>query len=105
LVTAGKKGIGLGNKRAASPSAAERLAKMAKMAEDRDHADFRDRARQQYEERRAEGRLGPAQRTCASLDEKAGREVSNAGYHPLTLFFFFVLSDLCFPVQRALAGP
>ena len=48
---------------------------MARMAEDRDHADFRDRARQQYEERRAEGRLGPAQRTCATLDEKAGREV------------------------------
>ena len=27
------------------------------------------------EERRAEGRLGPAQRTCTTLDEKAGREV------------------------------
>lgn len=48
---------------------------MAKMVEDRDHTDFRDRARQQYEERRAEGRLGPAQRTCVTLDEKAGREV------------------------------
>ena len=71
----GKQGIGLG-KRAASPNAAERLAKMAKMAESRQHEDFRDRARQEYAERRAEGRLVPAQRTCMTLDEKAGREVS-----------------------------
>ncbi|GBE79298.1 hypothetical protein SCP_0204960 [Sparassis crispa] len=70
---AGRKGIGLG-KRAASPSSSERLAKMAKMAEDSSNDDFRDRARQEYEERRAQGRLGPAQRTCATLDEKAGRE-------------------------------
>ncbi|KAI9001197.1 hypothetical protein BD414DRAFT_406178 [Trametes punicea] len=67
----GKKGIGLG-KRAASPSAPERLAKMAKLAEERDHASFRDRASQEYEERRAINRLAPAQRTCATLDEKAG---------------------------------
>ncbi|EIW61709.1 uncharacterized protein TRAVEDRAFT_70009 [Trametes versicolor FP-101664 SS1] len=69
----GKKGIGL-RKRAASPSAPERRAKMAKMAEDRDHTSFRDRARAEYEERRAVGQLGPAQRTCATLDEKAGIE-------------------------------
>ncbi|KZT12985.1 RNA-binding domain-containing protein [Laetiporus sulphureus 93-53] len=68
---AGRKGIGLG-KRAASPSAAERLAKMAKMAEETDHATFRDRAREEYEQRRAHGRLAPAQRTCINLDEKAG---------------------------------
>lgn len=49
---------------------------MAKMAEDHKQEDFRDRARQEYEERRAEGRLAPAQRTCVTLDEKAGREVS-----------------------------
>ncbi|KAI0663047.1 hypothetical protein C8Q70DRAFT_931046 [Cubamyces menziesii] len=67
----GKKGIGL-RKRAASPSAPERLAKMAKMAEEREHVSFRDRARAEYEERRAVGRLAPAQRTCATLDEKAG---------------------------------
>ena len=71
----GKQGIGLG-KRAASPTAAERLAKMAKMAEHHKQEDFRDRARQEYEERRAEGRLAPAQRTCVTLDEKAGREAS-----------------------------
>ncbi|KAI0370278.1 hypothetical protein BV20DRAFT_995525 [Pilatotrama ljubarskyi] len=67
----GKKGIGL-VRRAPSPTAPERLAKMARMAEERDHLSFRDRARQEYEERRAVGRLGPAQRTCATLDEKAG---------------------------------
>ena len=74
FVIVGKKGIGL-SKRAPSPDASERLAKMAKMAESREHQDFRTRARQEYEERRAEGRLGPAQRTCTTLDEKAGREV------------------------------
>ncbi|KAG1753856.1 uncharacterized protein EDB91DRAFT_1326349 [Suillus paluster] len=67
----GKKGIGLG-KRARSPSAADRLAKMAKMAEAVSHESFRDRARREYEERRAEGRLAPARRTCLTLDEKAG---------------------------------
>lgn len=67
----GKKGIGLG-KRARSPSAADRLAKMAKMAEAASHESFRDRARREYEERRAEGRLGPTRRTCLTLDEKAG---------------------------------
>jgi hypothetical protein len=87
----GKKGIGLG-KRARSPTAAERVAKMAKMAEETSHRDYRDHARLAYEERRAEGRLGrsafwnwlllinispsgPAQRTCATLDEKAGKSV------------------------------
>ncbi|KAH9943068.1 uncharacterized protein BXZ73DRAFT_97130 [Epithele typhae] len=69
----GKTGIGL-RKRAASPSAPERLAKMARMAEDRTHASFRDRARMEYEERRAAGRLHPAQRTCATLDGKHGVE-------------------------------
>ncbi|KAJ6599237.1 hypothetical protein DFH09DRAFT_1258312 [Mycena vulgaris] len=70
---AGKRGIGLGLKRPRSPTSAERVAKMAKMADDTSHRDFRDRAKHEYEERRAEGRLAPAQRTCASLDEKAGK--------------------------------
>ncbi|KAI0829450.1 hypothetical protein BC628DRAFT_1314988 [Trametes gibbosa] len=77
----GKKGIGL-VKRAVSPSAPERRAKMAKMAEDRDHASFRDRARQEYEERRAAGRLAPAQRTCATLDEKSGIEFNVLWLNP-----------------------
>ncbi|KAE9410269.1 RNA-binding domain-containing protein [Gymnopus androsaceus JB14] len=68
----GKEGIGTSRKRGLSPTAAERIAKMAKMAEDSTKEDFRDRARREYEERRAEGRLGPAQGTCATLDEKSG---------------------------------
>ncbi|OAX42895.1 hypothetical protein K503DRAFT_766298 [Rhizopogon vinicolor AM-OR11-026] len=67
----GKKGIGLG-KRARSPGAADRLAKMVKMAEEAGHESFRDRARREYEERRAEGRIASAKRTCLTLDEKAG---------------------------------
>ncbi|KAJ7699907.1 hypothetical protein B0H17DRAFT_1047619 [Mycena rosella] len=70
---AGKRGIGLGLKRPCSPTSAERVAKMAKMANDTSHRDFRDRAKHEYEERRAESRLAPAQRTCTSLDEKAGK--------------------------------
>jgi len=70
----GRKGIGLG-KRARSPNAAERLAKMAKMAEDMDHRDFRERARDDYNNRRAEGRLAPAQLTCATLDEQMGKSL------------------------------
>lgn len=70
----GKKGIGLG-KRATSPNTSERLAKMAKMAEEHEHQTYRDRARLEYEERRAESRLTPAQSTCITLDEKAGKEV------------------------------
>ncbi|KAG6890908.1 hypothetical protein C0995_000865 [Termitomyces sp. Mi166 len=72
----GKKGIGLG-KRAVSPStSAERAAKMAKMAKETEeisHQDYRNRARREYEGKRAEGRLGPAQRTCIMLDEQAGK--------------------------------
>ncbi|KAJ7591231.1 hypothetical protein C8J56DRAFT_935066 [Mycena floridula] len=70
----GRKGIGLVRvrKRAHSPSAEERVIKMAKLAA-ASHEDFRDRTRQLYDSRRAEGKLGSAQRTCASLDEKAGK--------------------------------
>ncbi|KAH8106211.1 hypothetical protein BXZ70DRAFT_918637 [Cristinia sonorae] len=77
----GRTGIGV-RKRAPSPIASERIAKMAKMAEAHDHTSFRDRARQDYEDRRAEGRLGPAQRTCATLDEKAGRKFNVLSLDP-----------------------
>jgi len=69
----GRKGIGLG-KRAPSPTELDRLAKVAKAAEDADNESFRDRSRREFEQRRAEARLGPAQRTCATLDERAGKE-------------------------------
>lgn len=75
---------------------------MAKIAEDSTKEDFRDRSRREYEERRAENRLGmdivqyrplpncfsdlckhigPAQRTCATLDEKSGIPVSHIYLH------------------------
>jgi hypothetical protein len=78
-------------KRAASPTAGERLAKMARMAEEYDQRDFRDRARAEYEERRAEKQLGPAQRTCVALDEKAGREV---GLSASVIRLWLTLSDV-----------
>jgi hypothetical protein len=70
----GKKGIGLG-KRAPSPTALERLAKAARVAEETEKESFRDRTRREFEHRRAEARLAPAQQTCASLDERAGKDV------------------------------
>ncbi|KAN0139967.1 protein of unknown function (DUF4187) domain containing protein [Lactarius tabidus] len=69
----GKKGIGLG-KRAPSPTELERLAKAARVAEETEKESFRDRTRREFEHRRAEARLAPAQQTCASLDERAGKE-------------------------------
>ncbi|KAK0498471.1 hypothetical protein EDD18DRAFT_1071155 [Armillaria luteobubalina] len=66
----GEKGIGT-RKRGLSPTSAERIAKIAKMAETAKQSNFRDRAMQEYAERRAEGRLLSAQRTCSNLDEKA----------------------------------
>ncbi|KAH8999353.1 hypothetical protein EDB92DRAFT_2100808 [Lactarius akahatsu] len=68
-----RKGIGLG-KRAPSPNELERLTKAAKVAEEADKESFRDRTRREFEQRRAEARLAPAQLTCASLDERAGKE-------------------------------
>lgn len=68
---AGKKGIGLG-KRSRSPGASERIAKMAKMAEEAEQESFRDRSRREYEQRHAESHLALSQRTCSNLDEEAG---------------------------------
>jgi hypothetical protein len=73
-ITVGRKGIGLG-KRAPSPTELERLAKVARATEETNKESFRDRTRREYEQRRAEARLGPAQRTCVTLDERAGMEV------------------------------
>ncbi|KAI9448275.1 hypothetical protein H4582DRAFT_2107627 [Lactarius indigo] len=69
----GRKGIGLG-KRAPSPNELERLTKAAKVMEEAEKESFRDRTRREFEQRRAEARLAPAQQTCASLDERAGKE-------------------------------
>ncbi|KDQ64747.1 hypothetical protein JAAARDRAFT_75262 [Jaapia argillacea MUCL 33604] len=78
---AGKKGIGLG-KRSLSQSIVDRAAKMAKMAEETNHDTFRNRAREDFLERQAEGRLAAAQRTCVSLDEKAGKKYNTFWLNP-----------------------
>ena len=72
----GKQGIGLG-KRAPSPTELERLAKVARDTEEANKESFRDRSRREFEQRHAEARLGLAQRTCETLDERAGKKVSN----------------------------
>lgn len=56
---------------------------MAKMADDASKETFRDLARRDYEERRADARLTPAQRTCMTLDERAGITVSLDPFHSL----------------------
>ena len=44
---------------------------MAKRSEVLSAEEFRDRARREYEDRRAEGKLGHARTTCVNLDTKA----------------------------------
>ncbi|KAF9779482.1 hypothetical protein BJ322DRAFT_1101710 [Thelephora terrestris] len=67
---AGKTGIG-GVKRPPSPTALERVAKIARQSEALSADEFRDRARKEYEDRRAEGKLRHARATCVNLDTKA----------------------------------
>ena len=63
-------------KRPLSPdSVSNELHRAAKLArtEDRESEDtYRSRNRLEYEERRDEGRLTSAQKTCATLDGKSG---------------------------------
>ena len=70
----GKTGIG-GVKRPPSPTTLERAAKVAKQSETLTADEFRTRARKEYEDRRAEGRLRHARTTCVSLDTKADVKV------------------------------
>ena len=65
-------------KRALSPDGAERLAKTAKLNEEVNKETYRSRAREEYEERRAEGRLLSATRTLLELDEKSGVQVCSS---------------------------
>lgn len=71
----GKKGVGLG-KRPPSPGLSERILKAARTKEETGKESYRSRTRDEYEERRATGRLLSATRTLLSLDEKAGVKVS-----------------------------
>lgn len=73
-VVIGKTGIG-GVKRPPSPITLERAAKAAKQSEVLTADEFRNRARKEYEDRRAEGKLRHAMTTCVSLDTKADIKV------------------------------
>jgi hypothetical protein len=74
IISSGRLGVGK-RKRAVSPTVAGKLAKVVQQADEEARGSFRERARQEYEERRAEGRLVAATRTCVTLDEKAEKEV------------------------------
>lgn len=91
----GKKGLGSG-KRALSPGAKERIAKVAKVDEEVNKETYRSRAREDYEERRAEGRLLSATRTLQELDEKGGVQVSSSYVHYHNPFEVASLLTLCF---------
>ncbi|KIM33164.1 hypothetical protein M408DRAFT_5783 [Serendipita vermifera MAFF 305830] len=71
----GRKGLGA-MKRPLSPDSAtnelQRAAKQAKRGDQESEEDYRSRNRLEYEERRDEGRLISAQKTCADLDGKSG---------------------------------
>lgn len=73
-IAIGKTGIG-GLKRPPSPTALERAAKVARQSEVLTADEFRTRARKEYEDRRAEGRLRHARTTCVGLDAKADVKV------------------------------
>lgn len=98
-IAIGKTGIG-GVKRPPSPTTLERATKLAKKSEALTADEFRDRARKEYEDRRAEGRLRHARTTCFSLDAKADVKVCAA-----TPLATDLVSKMSFPslVQSVLA--
>lgn len=55
------------------------MAKAAKAVEHSSVESFRDTARREYEQRRADGRLVQAQRTCQARDEAASKTVRALG--------------------------
>ncbi|KAG8829320.1 hypothetical protein FRC18_009389 [Serendipita sp. 400] len=82
----GRKGLGA-MKRPLSPDSVanelERAAKTAKLQEEGTHTDFRSRNKLEYEERRDNGRLASAQKTCSLLDERAGITFNFLWINPL----------------------
>jgi hypothetical protein len=80
IFATGRKGLGLGPKRPASPtSSTSRPIKLARLENEEKEA-YRDRVRADYEERRAEGKLISATKTCITLDDKSGLKVRVATY-------------------------
>ncbi|KAF8520103.1 hypothetical protein JB92DRAFT_3082171 [Gautieria morchelliformis] len=80
-VWSGRLGVGK-RKRAVSPTVAGKLAKVVQQADEEARGSYRERARQEYEEKRAEGRLVAATRTCVTLDEKAEKEFNVLWLNP-----------------------
>ncbi|KZT58835.1 hypothetical protein CALCODRAFT_451182 [Calocera cornea HHB12733] len=84
-IWSGRQGLGKG-KRALSPSAeaAEKAAKVAKLAADEasDAETFRNKAKLEFEERRAEGRLMSARKTCMTLDDGIGKKFNKYWLNP-----------------------
>jgi hypothetical protein len=78
----GRQGLGK-RKRAVSPTIAGKLAKVVQQAEEEARGSYRERARQEYEERRAAGRLVTVTQTCMTLDEKAEKTVGGYDYDSL----------------------
>jgi len=77
-VWSGRQGVG---KRRREPVSCEAAAKLAKVVQ-ASSSSFRERAREAYEERRAQGRLGAATQTCVTLDEKAGQDFNVLWLNP-----------------------
>ncbi|KZO93249.1 hypothetical protein CALVIDRAFT_486210 [Calocera viscosa TUFC12733] len=84
-VWSGRQGLGKG-KRALSPTAEadEKAAKVAKLAADEAASaeTFRTKARQEFEERRTEGRLMSARKTCMTMDDGIGKKFNKYWLNP-----------------------
>jgi len=77
-IVQGRKGLGAMKRPLSPPSASdelERAARLARANETSSQENYRSRGRLEYEEKRDEGRLISAQKTCADLDEKHGVKV------------------------------
>lgn len=74
---------------------------MAKQSKVLSADEFRDRSRREYEDRRAEGKLGHARATCVDLDTKADVRVRmDASSRGKTLFLWIYISCLTFPYTQ-----
>lgn len=73
---------------------------MAKLSETLSADEFRDRARKEYEDRRAEGRLRLARTTCVNLDAKADIKVCGHPIKRQTSFVWISVLRLVFPLAQ-----
>ena len=73
------------------------MTKMARRSETLSADEFRDRARKEYEDRRAEGKLRLARTTCVNLDAKADVKVCTSAWSRGKLLSCGLASCLAFP--------